>query len=306
MVDLIEDYENSMRVDPVSAYILELINTDDPDDPMNRLEMVNLEGKAVNRREYINVWKIRVGREQVTPNNWNQWMGATAQKLVAALEAHFSVMGLKFDWEAMPDRNGKGCWGYTVALHKGRLTIEQEKLSREILEQQKNVRNPVHTIATRLVDGLVAGKEFCTVDMCVDFDGVIHIHPVTTPHDVVAGVPVEGVMDMLQLYKQRYSIAIYSSRSAIMEGRDAMKQFIGTHATPAFAHKLQYPDHKPKARWYFDDQAIRIDGPFFPSIKDLEERFGETWYKRPKGEKRIPAPVASDNVGLIVQTGEEE
>lgn len=301
MTDVIEAYEQRMKVDPIAAHILAMINGDDENDPINRLEMVTLEEAGFDRGKYLSRWKIRVGREQVQPNNWNQWMGATAQRIVADLQTRFEVLGLRFDWEAMPDRNGKGCWGYTVSLHKGRYTIEQEESYKKLVEQQKHQRDPIRTIATRLVDGLVAGKEFCTVDMCFDFDGVIHVHPTTTPNDVCEGVPVEGVMDMLQLYKQRYSIAVHSVRSCIMEGRDAMKAFIATHTTPEFAHRLQYPDHKPKARWYFDDKAIRIDGPFFPSIKDLEGRFGETWYKRPKSERHIPAGFASDNVGLIIE-----
>ena len=131
------------------------------------------------------------------------------------------------------------------------------------------------------MNNIVSDSILCNTDMCFDFDGVIHIYDKTTPCDVCAGVPVEGVMKVLQTYAKRYTIAVFSVRSAFPEGRVVMQKFIAKHTTPEFAESLQYPDHKPKSRWYFDDRGIRIDGPTsFPSSIDLEQKYYPSWYKR--------------------------
>ena len=129
---------------------------------------------------------------------------------------------------------------------------------------------------------LISDSILCNTDMCFDFDGVIHIYDKTTLCDVCAGEPVEGVMEVLQTYAKRYTIAVFSVRSAFQEGRVSMEQFVAKHTTPEFAESLQYPDHKPKSHWYFDDKAIRIDGPgMFPSSEKLEsDRYVLPWYKR--------------------------
>ena len=289
--------------DPIHAKIQELMNDDAPNNQLYVFESVHRVA-TLNSKTHMNTWELRVPRKHVTPTNWGLWMHEAAIQTLTVLEADFAVMRLKFEYAAILDPDGKGCWGFKVSLMKQQLTREQEVMSKKIIAEQKRQavlpsnsrRDPMQTITTRLVDGLVRGKEFCTVDMCFDFDGVIHIHPDTTPNDVVAGVPVEGVFDIMKAYSKKYTIAVLSVRSAILEGREAMKKFIAKHAGADFASKLQYPDHKPIAHWYFDDRAIRIDGPAtFPSEEELENKYHPTWYKR-DGQQDTVAVVMAEEV----------
>ena len=277
--------------DAIQDKIIEMMRDGAEGNPMSHFESVKRVTTPLEKK-YMNAWGLRVMRKHVTPKNWELWMSESAIAVLRVLETEFSVMGLKFDYAAMPDKNDKGHWGFTVSLLKGRLTEEQEKLSKKMLVEQSKYRemsDPLRTLSSRLVDGLVRGKAVCTVDMCFDFDGVIHFHPEHTPNDVVAGEPVQGVMDKLKEYSKKYTIAVFSVRSAILEGRTAMERFIAHHGGQALASKIQYPDHKPIAHWYLDDRGIRIDGPdTFPSSEELEAT-AIPWCKREKSATLEPA-----------------
>ena len=296
--------------DAIQEKIIEMMRGGAAENPLSHFESVKRVATPLEKK-YMNAWELRVMRKHVTPTNWGLWMSEDAKAVLRVLETEFSVMGLKFDYAAMPDKNDKGHWGFTVSLLKGRLTEDQEKLSKKILVEQSKYRemsDPLHALSSRLVDGLVRGKAVCTVDMCFDFDGVIHIHPETTPNDVCAGEPVQGVMDTLKEYSKKYTIAVFSVRSVILEGRTAMERFIAYHGGMALAAKIQFPDHKPKCPWYFDDRAIRIDGPdTFPSSEELEsDKYALPWYKR--AEQDTVAAVMAEEVideGLPEEASDE-
>lgn len=273
--------------DAVAEKMFAIINAAGADNPLGRFVSVNRVDDVLDSK-YMNAWDIRIDDEYVTQGNWDKWVSDAVIEMLTQVEDHFKVAGLKFDYMAMPDSSGTGHKGFTMSLLKGRLTMEQEQLSKKLIQQhavqqEQAVSDPVHRVSRRLVDGLVRGKgDAIQVDMCFDFDGVIHIHNQTTASEVVAGVPVEGVMDMLAAYSTRYSIAVFSVRSAILEGRDAMQKFIAAYGGARLARKIQFPDHKPIAHWYFDDRAIRIDGPLsFPSLEELEET-AIPWFKKDK------------------------
>ena len=123
-------------------------------------------------------------------------------------------------------------------------------------------------------------KTLCNTDMCFDFDGVIHKHHEWMPCNICIGSPVPEIIAALQNYRRSYTIAIYSVRSAWSEGRQVMKEFIAQHTTPEFADSLEYPDHKPKSKWYFDDRAIRIDGPETLPTKEELESTAIPWHRK--------------------------
>ena len=120
-------------------------------------------------------------------------------------------------------------------------------------------------------DSPFSDSNLCNVDIALDFDGVIHIHDEWMPCNETNGEPVFGVLNMIIYYVQHgYSVAVFSVRSNWQEGRDTMRNFIAEHTNDAFADVLEYPDHKPKAKWYFDDRAIRVDSPILPTVQALE------------------------------------
>lgn len=128
--------------------------------------------------------------------------------------------------------------------------------------------------------GQFSDSTLCNVDVCLDFDGVLYMYPSNTDCNLCPGVAVDGAMEALLRYRERYTVAVFSVRSAFPEGREAMKAFIASQTSPEFADSLEYPDHKPKARWYIDDKGIRYHGICFPDFKVLEDLFGLPWYKK--------------------------
>ena len=122
---------------------------------------------------------------------------------------------------------------------------------------------------------------FC--DICVDFDGVLHIYTSGWQGaSVIADPPVPGAFEALRGYlaaRPPLKLAIYSARSAQADGIQSMRSWIDTHDAATrhpenepLVDQLLFPHYKPAAKVYLDDRAIRFEGRF-PSVHELTRAF---------------------------------
>ena len=122
----------------------------------------------------------------------------------------------------------------------------------------------------------------CFVDICSDFDGVLHSYESGWKGaDVIPDPPVEGAIQTLYAYLDAgLSIAVFSARSAQLGGIQAMREWLGKHdreyryknrikhSMPHLNDMIFMPDHKPAAKVYIDDRGFRFEG-VFPTPDEL-------------------------------------
>ena len=121
------------------------------------------------------------------------------------------------------------------------------------------------------------------VDICLDFDGVIHSYTSGWQGtDIIHDPPVYGAIDALHCYLNNFTVAIFSARSTQPGGIEAMKRYLDKHDTLQgnirLINKIAFPDHKPAAQVYIDDRAYRFDGIFL-SPQQLRKLF-TPWYNQ--------------------------
>lgn len=118
--------------------------------------------------------------------------------------------------------------------------------------------------------------------LAIDFDGVLHDYDGFWQGDsVITGGLLEGAADFLYECVQRYTVGIYSVRSATKEGRAAMKCWLVEKLADAIGEKaaeivesIDFPEHKPFASLMIDDRAMRFEGEFPPLsvVEDYMQR----------------------------------
>lgn len=113
--------------------------------------------------------------------------------------------------------------------------------------------------------------------LCIDFDGVLHSYESGWQGaDVVADGPVPGAIAFLFDAVQNFSVVVYSSRSTLEAGRDAMAnaihawllQELSLNDARAVFYALDFAHKKPAAFLTIDDRAVCFDGTF-PPVADL-------------------------------------
>lgn len=122
--------------------------------------------------------------------------------------------------------------------------------------------------------------------LALDFDGVIHSYVSGWKHaGVCEDPPVPGAMAALQEYVKKYTVCIFSSRSADMDGIEAMKRYIRLNLVDEFGDsvglhifsKLKFPMDKPPTHLTIDDRGFQFNGEF-PTVEYIEEF--KPWNKR--------------------------
>lgn len=143
----------------------------------------------------------------------------------------------------------------------------------------------------------------CFVDICLDFDGVIHSYTSGwLGTDVIPDPPVEGALAAINHYLDNdLSIAIFSSRSGQEGGVQAMKEWLdGQDRAYSKAEgftedeflqnrlidRVEFPTQKPAARVYVDDRGLRFDGEWF-SVRELKEAM-TVWYDPEHQQTNLP------------------
>ena len=113
--------------------------------------------------------------------------------------------------------------------------------------------------------------------LCLDFDGVLHDYTSRwTATDEINDGPVPGAMAFLGEAVQHFSVAVYSARSATLEGRVAMRLWLERKLIQEFGHNdgwaisdaLKFPDRKPSALVALDDRTLTFTG-VWPDVRDL-------------------------------------
>lgn len=117
--------------------------------------------------------------------------------------------------------------------------------------------------------------------LVLDFDGVIHSYTSGWEGaDVISDPPVDGAMRFIWEASEHFRVAIYSSRSNQVLGRQAMKRWLTKHFLEHWAAdrtaaddklaEIEWPTAKPSAFVTIDDRALTFDGTW-PDIKTLQE-----------------------------------
>lgn len=107
---------------------------------------------------------------------------------------------------------------------------------------------------------MVNGKQHDLPILCLDFDGVIHSYEHGWKKGDIYGTVTEGFFEWLPLAQQYFHIVIYSSRSAMKGGVEAMKAWLARHNGGILPDGLEFAREKPPAFLTIDDRAICFKG----------------------------------------------
>jgi hypothetical protein len=118
--------------------------------------------------------------------------------------------------------------------------------------------------------------------LVLDFDGVLSAYTKWEGPDVINDAPVPGAMEFLWHALERFDVCVFSSRSAVPEGKAAMLKWLDWHlrgwavdqkitpdAVAAAVAKIRWPDAKPPAHLTLDDRAWLFNGTW-PDLDDIE------------------------------------
>ena len=122
--------------------------------------------------------------------------------------------------------------------------------------------------------------------LVLDFDGVIHSYTSGWKGaDIVPDEPVQGAIEAIIKYSDKFNLHILSARSSQSGGIDAMKQWLYNNLQIYFDNNyrtkveidalsksilssINWPTEKPPALVTIDDRAIQFTGTW-PSVDEL-------------------------------------
>jgi len=110
--------------------------------------------------------------------------------------------------------------------------------------------------------------------LSLDFDGTIHSYMNGWQGaDVISDGPVEGSFDFIRDASLHFDVHIYSARSGLPGGIDAIKAWFIRHGWPSNTNGepegLLFPTCKPPAHISIDDRAMTFTGTW-PEIETLK------------------------------------
>ena len=121
--------------------------------------------------------------------------------------------------------------------------------------------------------------------LCLDFDGVCHSYTSGWQGaNVVSDPPVDGLFEFVDTAKEHFDIQIFSTRTGMEGGKDAMWIWLCKHWTdyvfrtrPELKEKyeafepsfISFPSEKPPALVTLDDRALTFTG-IFPDMETLK------------------------------------
>lgn len=124
--------------------------------------------------------------------------------------------------------------------------------------------------------------------LCLDFDGVIHSYASGWQGEtVIPDPPVDGAIEFLYEAVKHFEVCIFSTRSATVEGRQAMCRWLiewddayrSEHHIrgSSLAVRIKFPATKPAALVGIDDRVLTFTGTF-PDVQTL--RKFKPWNKK--------------------------
>ena len=114
------------------------------------------------------------------------------------------------------------------------------------------------------------------VAILVDFDGVIHQYkkPPTALNDI-PDPPVNGAKDAIAKLREKYYIAVFTTRARTLEGSIAVRKWLNKHGIE-FDEVTAW---KIPGRVIVDDRAIQFNGSWWDGILEQIENF-VPWNRR--------------------------
>jgi len=111
--------------------------------------------------------------------------------------------------------------------------------------------------------------------LCLDFDGTIHSYESGWQGaDVISDSPIKGSFDFIRDASLHFDVHVYSARSGLPGGVNAMKAWFLKHGWEADASGdpagLSFPTCKPPAHVSIDDRAMTFTGTW-PDIQVLKD-----------------------------------
>lgn len=109
--------------------------------------------------------------------------------------------------------------------------------------------------------------------LCLDFDGTIHAYTSGWKGaDVIPDPPVDGAFQFLESASEQFEVHVYSARSGLPGGIDAMQAWFLRHGWEADEAgkpaNITFPTSKPPAHVSIDDRALTFIGTW-PTIRSL-------------------------------------
>lgn len=116
--------------------------------------------------------------------------------------------------------------------------------------------------------------------LCLDFDGVLHsyVSEWTRPDEIKDG-PVDGAVEFVNECLKHFDVVVYSARSKLEIGIQAMKDWMTKHGFPV--DKIGFSAVKPYAFLTIDDNCMKFEGTF-PKIESLLSH--KSWVKHKREE----------------------
>ena len=111
--------------------------------------------------------------------------------------------------------------------------------------------------------------------LCLDFDGTINSYSSGWKGaDIIPDDPVSGAFDFIRNAMACFDVQVYSARSGLPGGIEAMQDWFIRHGWEKGADGLpvgiSFPTSKPPAQVSIDDRALTFSGAW-PEIETLKQ-----------------------------------
>jgi hypothetical protein len=110
--------------------------------------------------------------------------------------------------------------------------------------------------------------------LCLDFDGTLSSYASGWQGaDIIPDEPIPGAFNFINQTLNHFDVQIYSARSGLPGGVQAMQNWFIKHgwpeSSPGVPKGLGFPTSKPPAFVSLDDRAITFTGTY-PDVVDLK------------------------------------
>ena len=103
------------------------------------------------------------------------------------------------------------------------------------------------------------------LNIAIDFDGTISSQGKFIAVDQIPYPPIEGAKEALTELSKYFRIIIYSCRAASAKGAKAIEAYMLQHELPF----VSVTAIKPAALFYIDNLAIRFEGDWKQTLKQI-------------------------------------
>jgi len=110
--------------------------------------------------------------------------------------------------------------------------------------------------------------------ICLDFDGTIHSYESGWQGaEIISDTPIKGSFEFINDASKHFNVHVYSARSGLPGGIDAMKAWFIQHGwemdDKGEPMGISFPTSKPPAHVSIDDRAVTFTGTW-PALETLK------------------------------------